>query len=84
WILKDNQKLGIKGSGIRIKKNVKAMLEQFFLLENQRRQDRMNAQTMHDELLKYVEAEELEEKDILKVNTIQNWIGLYTCVFKQK
>lgn len=35
WALKDNQILGIRGSGIRIKKNVKAMLERFFLLGNQ-------------------------------------------------
>jgi hypothetical protein len=83
WALKDNQKLGVRGSGIRIKKNVKAMLERFFLLGNQRHQDRMNAQAMHDELLKYVEAGELKETDIPKVNTIQNWISLYTRTFKQ-
>jgi len=44
----------------------------------------MNAQTMHDELLKYVKAGELEEKNIQKINTIQNWIGSYTHAFKQK
>ena len=58
------------------------MLEQFFLLENQQRQNRMNAQAMHDELLKYVEAGELEEEDVPKVITIQNWISSYTRAFK--
>ena len=84
WALKDKQTLGIRGSGTRIKKNVKAMLERFFLLGYQRRQDRMNVQAMHNELLKYVEIGELEEEDIPKVNTIQNWISSYTRAFKQK
>jgi hypothetical protein len=60
------------------------MLERFFLLGNQRRQDRMNAQAMYEELLKYVEIGELEEEDIPKVHTIQNWISSYTRAFKQK
>ncbi|CAB5394385.1 hypothetical protein RhiirA1_396360 [Rhizophagus irregularis] len=29
-------------------------------------------------------ADELEEEDILKVNTIQNWINTYTRVFKER
>ncbi|CAB4401285.1 unnamed protein product [Rhizophagus irregularis] len=35
-----------------------------------RLEDRMNARSMRDELLKHVEAGELEEEDIPKVNTI--------------
>ncbi|RHZ86827.1 hypothetical protein Glove_43g53 [Diversispora epigaea] len=84
WALKGNQKLGIRGSGNRIKKNVKAMLERFFLNGNRQRQDRMNAQAMRDELMKYVETGEIEEEDVPKINTIQNWIGSYTRAFKQK
>ncbi|RHZ82825.1 hypothetical protein Glove_103g290 [Diversispora epigaea] len=72
WALKGNQKLGIRGSGNRIKKNVKAMLERFFLNGNRQRQDRMNAQAMRDELMKYVETGEIEEEDVPKINTIQN------------
>ena len=83
WALKDNQKLGIRGSDTRIKKKSK-LCWNVFLLRNQRCQDRMNAQAMHDKLLKYVEAEELEEENIPKVNTIQNWISSYTRAFKQK
>ncbi|CAG8741871.1 17359_t:CDS:2, partial [Rhizophagus irregularis] len=49
-----------------------------------KREDRLNARSMRDELLKHVEAGELEEEDILKVNTIQNWINTYTCVFKER
>ncbi|CAB5201015.1 unnamed protein product [Rhizophagus irregularis] len=47
-------------------------------------EDRLNARSMRDELLKHVEADELEEEDILKVNTIQNWINTYTRVFKER
>ena len=84
WALNSNQKLGIRGSGVRIKKKVKALLEYFFLNGNRQHQDRMNAQVMHDELLKYVETGEIEEEEVLKVHTIQNWISSYTYAFKQK
>ncbi|RGB23523.1 hypothetical protein C1646_774366 [Rhizophagus diaphanus] len=47
-------------------------------------QDRMIDQSMHDELLKHVEAGEFEEEDIPKVNTIQNWINTYARVFKER
>ena len=67
-----------------MKKEVKALLELFFLNGNRRSEDRMNTQSMRDELLKYVKAGELEEKDIPKVNTIQNWINTYACVFKER
>ncbi|RIA90128.1 hypothetical protein C1645_823749 [Glomus cerebriforme] len=83
WALKGNQKLGGRG-GKRMKKEVKALLELFFLNGNRRSEDRMNAQSMRDELLKYVEAGELEEGDIPKVNTIQNWINTYARIFKER
>ncbi|PKY60612.1 hypothetical protein RhiirA4_484508, partial [Rhizophagus irregularis] len=37
---------------------------------------------MHDELLKYVETEEIEEQDIPKVSTIQGWISRYAVALK--
>src|SRR6266498_1481712 len=83
WALKGNQKLGGRG-GKRMKKEVKALLELFFLNGNRRSEDRMNARSMRDELLKHVEAGELEEEDIPKVNTIQNWINTYAHVFKER
>ncbi|CAB4401921.1 unnamed protein product [Rhizophagus irregularis] len=48
------------------------------------REDRINAQSMRDELLKHVEAGEFEEEDIPKVNTIQNWINTYARIFKER
>ncbi|CAG8728440.1 12510_t:CDS:1, partial [Cetraspora pellucida] len=52
WALKDNQKLDNRGS-TKIKKNIKAMLEHFFLSKNLNNQERIGAQTMHAELLEY-------------------------------
>src|SRR6266498_4235563 len=83
WALKGNQKLGGRG-GKRMKKEVKALIELFFLNGNRRQKDRMNAQEMHDELLKYIETSEFEEEDISKVSTIQNWINTYTRIFKER
>jgi len=80
WALKGNQKLGGR-DGKRMKKEVKALLELFFLNGNRRQKDRMNAQEMHDELLKYIET---SEEDIPKVSTIQNWINTYTRIFKER
>ncbi|CAG8681644.1 8327_t:CDS:1, partial [Cetraspora pellucida] len=72
WALKGNQKLGNRGSDKRIKKNIKSLLESFFLNRNHRAQDRMNAQTMHDALLKYAEDKDIKKKDILRISTIKN------------
>ncbi|RHZ50567.1 hypothetical protein Glove_495g38 [Diversispora epigaea] len=76
WALKSNQKFGGKG-GNRMKKEIKTLLECFFLNGNRNQKDKMNAQDMQTELLKYVEAGELAEDDIPKVSTIQNWIITY-------
>ncbi|RIB24654.1 hypothetical protein C2G38_2167970 [Gigaspora rosea] len=84
WTLKGNQKLGNRGGGSRIKKNIKSMLECFFLNGNRKSQDRMDAQTMHDELLKYVEVGDIETEDIPKTSTIQNWLSTYARAFKQR
>ncbi|CAG8783089.1 20685_t:CDS:2 [Gigaspora margarita] len=82
WALKDNQKLGNRGSGSMIKKNIKSMLECFFLNKNRKSQDRMDAQTMHDKLLKYVKAKDIEAEDIPKTSMIQNWLNTYARAFK--
>ncbi|CAG8719711.1 17130_t:CDS:2, partial [Racocetra persica] len=57
WALRDNQKLGNRGS------------------------DRIDAQAMYKELLEYVEASDIEKKDIPKITTIQNWINTYAHTF---
>ncbi|CAG8591623.1 10538_t:CDS:2 [Cetraspora pellucida] len=72
WALKGNQKLGNIGGSTRIKKNIKSLLESFFLNGNRRAQDRMNAQIMHDAFLKYAKDEDIEKKDIPKISTIKN------------
>ncbi|CAG8852389.1 34680_t:CDS:2, partial [Gigaspora margarita] len=76
WALKGSQKLGNRG-GARIKKNIKLILERFFLNGNRRSQDRMNAQNMYNELLKYVEAGDIEKEDVPQISTIHNWINAY-------
>ncbi|CAG8654717.1 15737_t:CDS:1, partial [Cetraspora pellucida] len=83
WALKGSQKLGNR-RGNRIKKNIKAMLECFFLRGNRKNKKKISAQAMHDELSKYVEIGEIEKDDVPKITTIQNWISSYTRAFKQK
>ena len=82
WALKQNQIFGGKGSGKRMTKKVKSLLELFFLNGNINPWDKLTAQEMHDELLKYVETEEIEEQDVPKVCTIQGWIGRYAAELK--
>ncbi|CAB4382709.1 unnamed protein product [Rhizophagus irregularis] len=82
WALKQNQIFGGKGSEKRMTKKVKSLLELFFLNGNINPQDKLNAQEMHDELLKYVETEEIEEQDVPKVSTIQGWISRYAAALK--
>ena len=45
--------------------------------------DRYNAQEMWNELIKLTEEGSLEETDIPKVLTIQNWISRYAAQHKQ-
>ncbi|CAB5197814.1 unnamed protein product [Rhizophagus irregularis] len=84
WALKENQVFGGKGSGKRMTKKVKSLLERFFLNGNINLQDKLTAQGMRDELLKYVESEEIEEQDVPKVSTIQGWISRYAAALKHQ
>ncbi|CAG8563744.1 6285_t:CDS:2, partial [Cetraspora pellucida] len=81
--LKDNQKLGNRG-GTRIKKNIKTILEGFFLNGNRNDKDKISTKAMHAELLEFVKNGNIEAEDIPKTSTIQNWINSYTWAFKQK
>ncbi|CAG8467117.1 12391_t:CDS:2 [Cetraspora pellucida] len=67
WMLKDSQKLGNRGDA-RFKKNIKYMLEHFFLNENRRNIDKISTQAMHDELLKFAMTGDIEEKNIPKLS----------------
>ena len=84
WVLKENQVFGGKGSEKQMTKKVKSLLERFFLNGNINPRDKLTAQEMHDELLKYVESEEIEEQDVPKVSTIQGWISRYAAALKQQ
>jgi hypothetical protein len=84
WVLKENQVFGGKGGEKRMTKKVKSLLECFFLNGNMNPQDKLTAQEMHDELLKYVESKEIEEQDVPKVSTIQGWISRYAAALKQQ
>ncbi|PKC68714.1 hypothetical protein RhiirA1_506384 [Rhizophagus irregularis] len=84
WALKENQVFGGKGSGKRMTKKVKSLLEHFFLNGNINPRDKLTAQGMRDELLKYVESEEIEEQDVPKVSTIQGWISRYAAALKHQ
>ncbi|CAG8769008.1 32000_t:CDS:2 [Gigaspora margarita] len=70
--------------GERIKKKVIELLKQFFLNGNINPEDRLNAQGMHAELMEFVRAGEIEEENVPKVGTIQNWIGRYSCKFNHE
>lgn len=65
-------------------KKVKSLLELFFLNGNINARDKLNAQEMRDELLKYVESGEIEEQDIPKTSTIQGWISRYAAALKDQ
>ena len=84
WALKEKQTFGGKGTGKRMTKKVKSLLEQFFLNGNLNPRDKLTAQEMCDELLKYVESDEFEEQDVPKVTTMQGWISRYAAAFKEQ
>ncbi|RHZ65461.1 hypothetical protein Glove_315g45 [Diversispora epigaea] len=39
---------------------------------------------MHEELMKYVESNEIEKQNVPKVSTIQGWISRYAAAFKEQ
>lgn len=84
WALKSNQKLGGKGKGKRMKKQVKELLKSFFLNGNLSQKDKMSAKDMYNELLVFVESGEMEAEDVPKITTIQNWISTYARTFKEQ
>ena len=84
WALKSNQKVGGKGKGKRMTKQVKELLKSFFLNGNLNQKDKMSAKDMYNELLIFVESGEIEAEDVPKIITIQNWISTYARTFKDK
>ncbi|RHZ83126.1 hypothetical protein Glove_99g287 [Diversispora epigaea] len=84
WALKEKQTFGGKGTEKRMTKKVKSLLERFFLNGNLNPRDKLTAQEMRNELLNYVESNEIEEQDVPKVTTIQGWISRYAAAFKEQ
>ncbi|CAG8755683.1 3538_t:CDS:2, partial [Cetraspora pellucida] len=84
WAFSENAKFGKKRGGKKLKTKVVGFLKQFFLNENLNPKDRMTAKDIHEELLKFANSDEIKEKHVPKVTTIQNWIGRYTKEFNKE
>lgn len=82
WALKENQKSS-RGGIVRITETVKALLEKMFLAGNIESRKKLSAQEMQQELLNHAEQEEIEESEVPKVSTIQNWIHTFSRSFKR-
>ncbi|RHZ49465.1 hypothetical protein Glove_520g3 [Diversispora epigaea] len=84
WASKEVQKYGKKGGGKRIKKRISAILEQYFLIGNVDKSNRMTAQDMWDLLMSKAQVGEIESSEIPKVTTIQGWITRYAAQLREK
>ncbi|CAB5373948.1 unnamed protein product [Rhizophagus irregularis] len=63
-------------------REIKALMETIFLNGNIDKRKKMFAQEMYNNHTERASQEEIEENNILKVQTIQNWIANYTKTFK--
>ncbi|CAB5303833.1 unnamed protein product [Rhizophagus irregularis] len=83
WALKENEKTRQRGPVKRISSQVKYLLESMFHTGTANPRQKLNAQQMHEELLKRAELGEIEENDIPKVTTITNWISTFSRKWKE-
>ena len=83
WALKENQEYGKKGDGKHIPEGVMELLKGFFHAGDTHKSERYSAKEMLVALQKKVEIGELEESDIPKLKTIENWISRYSHQHKQ-
>ncbi|UZO13203.1 uncharacterized protein OCT59_004708 [Rhizophagus irregularis] len=83
WALKKNKKTRQRGPVKRISPQVKYLLESMFHTGTANPCQKLNAQQMHEELLKRAELGEIEENDIPKVTTITNWISTFSRKWKE-
>ena len=83
WALKENQEYGKKGGGKHIPEEVLELLKGFFHAGDAHKSERYSAKEMLEALRKKVETGELEETDIPKLKTIENWISRYSRQYKQ-
>ena len=78
WALKSAQKYEKKGGGKRISKKVWNLLPGYFLEGNINKSERHTAESMLTQLKQNVENSVIEEEEVLKLETIRNWISHYT------
>ena len=67
----------------RISKSVKHLLENMFHTRTANPNNKFSAQQMHEELARRVQFGELDENDVPKVSTIQNWISNFSRKWKE-
>ncbi|RIB27923.1 hypothetical protein C2G38_2137580 [Gigaspora rosea] len=84
WALKSSQKYGKKGCGKRISKKVWNLLEVYFLEGNVNKSERHTAESMLTQLRQCIENGEIEKNEVLKLETIQNWISRYASQHRQE
>ena len=82
WALKSN-KSHKREPWKRISKNVKHLLENMFHTGTANPNNKFSAQQMHEELVQRAQFGELDENDIPKTSTIQNWISGFSRKWKE-
>ncbi|CAB5188646.1 unnamed protein product [Rhizophagus irregularis] len=83
WALKENQEYGKKGGGKHIPEKVLEILKGFFHAGDAHKSEPYSVKEMLEALRKKVEIGELEESDVPKLKTIENWISRYSRQYKQ-
>ncbi|CAB4375882.1 unnamed protein product [Rhizophagus irregularis] len=73
WALKSNKNYK-RESWKRISKSAKHLLENMFHTGTANPNNKFSAQQMYEELVRHVQLGELDENDVPKISTIQNWI----------
>ncbi|CAG8668792.1 44590_t:CDS:2 [Gigaspora margarita] len=74
WALLESLKVNQKGPTKRITEQIKELLMIIFYTSTANSRLKMNANEMHEELLKKVSEGEISKNDIPKISTIANWI----------
>ena len=82
WALKSNKNYK-REPWKRIPKSVKHLLENMFHTGTANPNNKFSAQQMHEELVRRVQFGELDENDVPKVSTIQNWITGFSRKWKE-
>ncbi|CAB4492779.1 unnamed protein product [Rhizophagus irregularis] len=82
WALKSNKNYK-RESWKRISKSAKHLLENMFHTGTANPNNKFSAQQMYEELVRRVQLGELDENDVPKISTIQNWITGFSQKWKE-